>query len=98
MTKYMCLCGLEFSSKEKAEQHVEVKVSIGDMSPHIIGKKLYKPLIFEFFLTKSKILLRLLSLNMVYFAVVHHFKIQPSILEAMCIGTAFAIFAMAFEG
>jgi hypothetical protein len=78
MSKYLCICGIGFSKKKRADDHIKVFSDTQSAWPHQIMKQNWKRRGIGF-LIASRRYWKFTGFLIIYFTILYHFRIKPNI-------------------
>lgn len=85
MSKYLCICGVGFSKKKQADDHIKVYSDAQSAWPHQIMKRHSKGRVLDF-LIDSRRYWKLVGVMIIYFTLVNHFGIKFNLWEGLGMG------------
>lgn len=94
MSKYACLCGIKFNNKKNCDAHL-INMDFENwegLIRHKIFKQHWQARFLDiFFNINFKRHFKLTGFIIIYFTLIHHFKIDLNLIEAALIGAGIAL-------
>jgi hypothetical protein len=90
MSKYSCICGIDFRKKKQADDHIKVFSDAESQWLHQIMKQNWKGRGIDF-LIASRQYWKFTGCLIIYFTILYHFGIKPTMWEGLAMGVGMGL-------